>query len=314
MKKKSIFIIIGSVILVGGIIAGILLINPKSETPQTETDNTISESTEDLGTTTNADRGASTGEVITNTTQDDSTVLNGELTAEDPYAAFSSKNVTYNGDYRNAVYTFTDDFLSAVMEMPQYSKFSTHQVKYFLNNFGMFIKDFEENETKEVYDYLNQWSADDLEVMVGGAGEEENIAQTNPSPEVDQSDITALNTTMYSKGDVNVRKGPSTDYEKIGALTLNQEVKITGQSKSTGWYRIEFNGGEGYVSQNYLSNSKITTPAPSTGSNGGSNGNGLNPDGTPNLGGADGHGNYLPLPGGPDPGGSTETGGGWITT
>ena len=48
MKKKSIFIIIGSVILVGGIIAGILLINPKSETPQTETDNTISESTEPL--------------------------------------------------------------------------------------------------------------------------------------------------------------------------------------------------------------------------------------------------------------------------
>ena len=312
MKKKSIFIIIGSVILVGGIIAGILLINPKSETPQTETDNTISESTEDLGTTTNADRGASTGEVITNPTQDDSTVSNGELTAEDPYAAFSSKNVTYNGDYRNAVYTFTDDFLSAVMEMPQYSKFSTYQVKYFLNNFGMFIKDFEENETKEVYDYLNQWSADDLEVMVGGAGEEENIAQENPSPEVDHSDITALNTTMYSKGDVNVRKGPSTDYEKIGALTLNQEVKITGQSKSTGWYRIEFNGGEGYVSSSYLSNSKITTPAPSTGSNGGSNG--LNPDGTPNLGGADGHGNYLPLPGGPDPGGSTETGGGWITT
>lgn len=192
--------------------------------------------------------------------------------------------------------------------MPQYQKYSTYQIKYMLNVLGMFIKDFEEDETKEVYDYLNQWSADDIEVMVGGAGEEENIAQEKPAPEVDQSDITALNTTMYSKGDVNVRKGPSTDYEKIGALTLNQEVKITGQSKSTGWYRIEFNGGEGYVSQNYLSNSKITTPAPSTG------GNGLNPDGTPNLGGADGHGNYLPMPSMQDPGGSTETEGGFITT
>ena len=263
---------------------------------------------EDLGTTTNADRGASTGEVIENnqTSEADSTVSNGELTAEDPYSAFSSKNVTNNGDY---TYTFTDDFISAVMEMPQYQKYSTYQIKYMLNVLGMFIKDFEEDETKEVYDYLNQWSADDIEVMVGGAGEEENIAQEKPAPEVDQSDITSLNTTMYSKGDVNVRKGPSTDYEKIGALTLNQEVKITGQSKSTGWYRIEFNGGEGYVSQNYLSNSKITTPAPSTG------GNGSNTTTPPERGSKEELGNAIEIPwGNPDWGGSTETGGGFITT
>lgn len=264
---------------------------------------------EDLGTTTNADRGASTGEVIENnqTSEADSTVSNGELTAEDPYLAFSSKNVTYNGDY---TYTFTDDFISAVMEMPQYQKYSTYQIKYMLNLLGMFIKDFEENETKEVYYYLNQWSADDIEVMVGGAGEEENIAQEKPAPEVDQYDITALNTTMYSKGDVNVRKGPSTDYEKIGALTLNQEVKITGQSKSTGWYRIEFNGGEGYVSQNYLSNSKITTPAPSTGGN-----NGGNTTTPPERGSKEELGNAIEIPwGNPDWGGSHITEGGFITT
>ena len=299
MKRKIVTVILGSAIMLSVVACG------TEETVQTmNTDTVVEENVSDE---------TVVEENVTEEVKEEIEEVVAEE-SEDPYAAFSSKNVTYNGDYRNAVYTFTDDFLSAVMEMPQYSKFSTYQVKYFLNNFGMFIKDFEENETKEVYDYLNQWSADDLEVMVGGAGEEENIVQENPSPEVDQSDITSLSSTMYSKGDVNVRKGPSTDYEKIGALTLNQEVKITGQSKSTGWYRIEFNGGEGYVSSSYLSNSKITTPAPSTGSNGGSNGNGLNPDGTPNLGGADGHGNYLPLPGGPDPGGSTETGGGWITT
>ena len=117
---------------------------------------------------------------------------------------------------------------------------------------------------------------------------------------------------MYSKGDVNVRKGPSTDYEKIGALTLNQEVKITGQSKSTGWYRIEFNGTEGYVSQNYLSNSKITTPAPSTGGNNGGNGSTTTP---PERGTKEELGNAIEIPwGNPDWGGSTETEGGFITT
>lgn len=37
MKKKSIFIIIGSVLLIGGVIAGVFLINPKPKTTQTET-------------------------------------------------------------------------------------------------------------------------------------------------------------------------------------------------------------------------------------------------------------------------------------
>ena len=58
---------------------------------------------------------------------------------------------------------------------------------------------------------------------------------------------------MYAKSAVNVRKGDSTDYEVVGSLSFNQEVHVTGQSEFTGWYRIEFNGEIGFVSQNYLS-------------------------------------------------------------
>ena len=76
---------------------------------------------------------------------------------------------------------------------------------------------------------------------------------------------TDLSKTMYAKSSVNVRNLPSTDGEKLGGLTKAQEVSVTGQCNETGWYRIDYNGGTGYVSSDYLVNDKPVeeTPAPS---------------------------------------------------
>ena len=86
-----------------------------------------------------------------------------------------------------------------------------------------------------------------------------------------QEELTA---TKYATQSVNVRSGPSTDYDKIGGLTTNQEVQVTGQA-STGWYRFTWTDGrEAYVSDKYLSDSKVEKPAASeTPSNGGSTAN-----------------------------------------
>lgn len=82
-----------------------------------------------------------------------------------------------------------------------------------------------------------------------------------------QSDIVTLDKTMYAKGSVNTRSGPSTDYEKLGGLTTNQEIHVTGQSKETGWYEIEINGSKQYVSDKYLSDTKMQVTKPSTTNN-----------------------------------------------
>ena len=58
---------------------------------------------------------------------------------------------------------------------------------------------------------------------------------------------------MYAIQTVNVRNLPSTDGEKVGNLSTNQEVTVIGQCNETGWYRIEYNGETAYVSNNYLS-------------------------------------------------------------
>ena len=78
--------------------------------------------------------------------------------------------------------------------------------------------------------------------------------------------VTKLDKTMYAKSTVNVRKGPSTDFEKVGSLSAGKQVKVVGQSDQTGWYLIQFDGKEGYVSNSYLQDKPVetTTPKPTT--------------------------------------------------
>ena len=63
--------------------------------------------------------------------------------------------------------------------------------------------------------------------------------------------VTELSATGEITSDVNVRKGPSTDYEKIGTVRAGETVTVTGESYD-GWYRIEFQGGEGFVYGKYM--------------------------------------------------------------
>lgn len=75
---------------------------------------------------------------------------------------------------------------------------------------------------------------------------------------------TDMDATMYAQKTVNVRSLPNTDGEKLGGLSINDEVKVTGQCAETSWYRIEYSGGVAYVSNSYLGNDKVVvqTEAP----------------------------------------------------
>lgn len=68
--------------------------------------------------------------------------------------------------------------------------------------------------------------------------------------------FTEMNKTMWAKSSVNVRDLPSTDGSKIGSISKNQDVTVTGQCKETNWYRIEYNGSVAYVSNNYLTSTE----------------------------------------------------------
>ena len=100
---------------------------------------------------------------------------------------------------------------------------------------------------------------------VASTPDSEAVESEASEPETSEPEftITEVTATKYATQSVNVRSGPSTDYDKIGGLTTNQEVQVTGQA-STGWYRFTWTDGrEAYVSDKYLSDSKVEKPAAS---------------------------------------------------
>ena len=106
----------------------------------------------------------------------------------------------------------------------------------------------------------------DLVVVFGNqvnTNNNENSITADDEPTYTVADISK---TMYAKQSVNLRSGPSTDYEKVGSLNTNDEVVVTGQANN-GWYRIDYNGGVAFVSDNYLSDAKVEIALPDDGGN-----------------------------------------------
>lgn len=91
-----------------------------------------------------------------------------------------------------------------------------------------------------------------------------------------------MNKTMYASKAVNVRNQPNKDGEKVGGLALAQVVAVTGKCNESGWYRIDYNGTEAYVSNDYLIDEKPVQPQRSSNSN--------------NSGGSSGSGNSVTVP------------------
>lgn len=89
---------------------------------------------------------------------------------------------------------------------------------------------------------------------------EEPVAEEQSSP----YSYAELSQTMYAQSTVNVRDLPEQTGAKLGSLSTNQEVTVTGQCNETGWYKISYNGGEGFVSNSYLGAEKVAVKSKSS--------------------------------------------------
>ena len=78
-----------------------------------------------------------------------------------------------------------------------------------------------------------------------------------PQSPADTGNYTEVSEVVYAKENVNVRKGPGTDYEKLGALFAGESVKRTGLGEE--WSRVLFNNAEAYIKSEFL-----TTEEPQT--------------------------------------------------
>ena len=135
----------------------------------------------------------------------------------------------------------------------------------------------ESTETAEAIDESESSEASEPEQ----ATETPVVEETKPEePAFTFTEVTA---TKYATQSVNVRSGPSTDFDKIGGLTTNQEVQVISRCNETGWYKfIWTDGSEACVSDKYLSDSKVEVQAPVDNSGGGNSGSGQASSGAKN--------------------------------
>ena len=113
-----------------------------------------------------------------------------------------------------------------------------------------------ETETKEIM------SVDDNNSALGdnnSSEDNQNPAEDNDTeeengPQIDRQDIQPYDTpaTLYAQQKVNIRNGPSTDFDVLGMLNLNDAVSVVGESKSSPWKEIQYQDGTAFVHGGYL--------------------------------------------------------------
>ena len=64
------------------------------------------------------------------------------------------------------------------------------------------------------------------------------------------SNPNAIGSGSVTSSTLNVRSGPSTSNKIIGILNINETIEILG--KSNDWYKVDYNGKQGYVTSSYL--------------------------------------------------------------
>jgi uncharacterized protein YgiM (DUF1202 family) len=117
-------------------------------------------------------------------------------------------------------------------------------------------------------DQSSNLSSDQASSGTSSVSDDEANAETSDEgividKNVDKTKITYFDepVTMYSQRALNVRSGPSTEYDIYGYLEYNTEVQVLGQYDKNGWYLIEFFGGEAFASNRFIAETQVDLAA-----------------------------------------------------
>ena len=66
---------------------------------------------------------------------------------------------------------------------------------------------------------------------------------------------------MYIQKNVNIRKGPGTDYDKVGSFKLNDEVQVIGKCNSLTWYEIQYGEEVAFVHSGFVGEEQVDLEA-----------------------------------------------------
>lgn len=119
------------------------------------------------------------------------------------------------------------------------------------------------SETVEESEAVTEAESTEEAATEGAETEETTMEAESESKELKEAVVNVLPyeapKTMYATIALNVRRGPSTDYEVVSCLSPAQAVEVTGQA-DTGWYQFQLNGEPVYACNTYLSETKVEIP------------------------------------------------------
>ena len=120
-----------------------------------------------------------------------------------------------------------------------------------------------EPKTIETTEVVEEVTEEETEIVEETTETEEatEVSESTEAPAAEEPaspySYAELSQTMYAQSTVNVRDLPEQTGAKLGSLSTNQEVTVIGQCNETGWYKISYNGGEGFVGNSYLGSEKV---------------------------------------------------------
>lgn len=141
----------------------------------------------------------------------------------------------------------------------------------------------------ETIEETNEVAVDQVETIETDANIATEETKIEESPAYTFTDVDAI---KYAKSNVNVRNLPDKVGDKLGGLSQNEEIHITGQCNETGWFRFEYKGDVAYVSNDYIVDEKVEVMQPAPADNGNSKNSGGNSSGSSGITWGDGERTY----------------------
>lgn len=166
-------------------------------------------------------------------------------------------------DYTSNTYTSPEeaeiglvDEASAPVELQELSREDLHA--YFSKAFAEGIAIEADQQSRITYEltYLSNIVTKEAKGKLPGDYESQ---YRNWRPFVADEHFTACNETVYATSSVNLRGGPSTEYDKVGSLSSGQSVTRVGIGTGdySTWSQVQLaDGSIVYVSSNYISTTK----------------------------------------------------------